>query len=215
MLDVNLLRKEPDRIAASLAHRGITGVDLDALAELDERRRAMRSEAEALRAEQKEVGGQVARLDGDDKQAAIARGSEIATAYKAKLAEADALDGQFEAIWIPLPNLVHDSVPKGETEDDNEEIKQWGDIPQFDFAAKDHLELAAITGIIDMERAAKISGSRFGLLTGKAALMEFALVRWVMDRLGDEGFIPVVPPVLVREDALFGTGFFPDDDEQD
>ena len=214
MLDVNLLRKEPDRIAAGLAHRGITGVDLESLAALDEQRRLVRAEAEALRAEQKELGGQVARLEGAEKKAAIARGSEISASYKAKLAEADELDARFDQVWIPFPNLVHDSVPKGETEDDNEEIKQWGGIPAFDFPVKDHLELAAPTGIIDMERATKISGSRFGLLTGKAVLMEFALVRWVMDRLGDEGFTPVVPPVLVREEALFGTGFFPDDDEQ-
>jgi seryl-tRNA synthetase len=214
MLDVNLLRSDPDRIAAALEHRGIAGVDLDALAELDQRRRSIRAEAEAFRAEQKEVGGRVARLEGADKEAAIARGSEIAAAYKAKLAEADELDAQFEAVWIPLPNLVHHSVPKGETEDENDEIKRWGDLPVFDFPVKDHLELAAINGVIDMGRAAKISGSRFGLLTGPAVLLEFALVRWVMDRLGAEGFTPVVPPVLVREEALFGTGFFPDDDEQ-
>ncbi|MDH3538423.1 MAG: serine--tRNA ligase [Acidimicrobiia bacterium] len=214
MLDVNLLRSDPDRIAAALEHRGIAGVDLDALAELDQRRRSIRAEAEAVRAEQKEVGGRVARLQGAEKEAAIARGSEIAAAYKAKLAEADELDAQFEAVWIPLPNLVHHSVPKGETEDENDEIKRWGDRPVFDFPVKDHLELAAINGVIDMGRAAKISGSRFGLLTGPAVLLEFALVRWVMDRLGAEGFTPVVPPVLVREEALFGTGFFPDDDEQ-
>ncbi len=214
MLDVNLLRKDPDRIAATLAHRSITGVDLAALAELDERRRGVRVEAEAARAEQKELGSQVARLEGAEKEAAVARGSEIAAAYKTKLAQADELDAQFEAIWVPLPNLVHDSVPKGETEDDNAEIKRWGEVPTFDCPIKDHLEPAADSRIIDMERAAKISGSRFGLLTGSAVLLEFSLVRWVMDRLGAEGFTPVVPPVLVREEALFGTGFFPDEDEQ-
>jgi seryl-tRNA synthetase len=214
MLDVNLLRKESDRLAAALAHRGIEGVDLTGLAELDENRRAVRAEAESLRADQKELGGRVARLEGSEKAEAIARGVEISAAYKRKLAEADDLDSQFEAAWIPLPNLVHDSVPKGATEDDNEEIKRWGTVPSFEFPVRDHLELAADSGIIDMERAAKISGSRFGLLTGKAVLIEFALVRWVLDRLGEEGFVPVVPPVLVREEALFGTGFFPDDDEQ-
>ncbi|MDH3607149.1 MAG: serine--tRNA ligase [Acidimicrobiia bacterium] len=214
MLDVNLLRDHPELISATLSHRGIDGVDLDTLAELDAQRRAVRAEAEALRSEQKEVGGTVARLDGDEKDAAIARGAEIATAYKAKLAEADELDARFEAGWIPLPNLVHASVPKGETEDDNEEIKQWGDVPSFDFPVRDHLELAAESGIIDMERAAKISGSRFGLLTGKAALLELSLVRWALDRLEPQGFTPVIPPVLVKEEALFGTGFFPDDAEQ-
>jgi seryl-tRNA synthetase len=214
MLDVHLLRKEPDRLAASLAHRGITGVDLAALSELDERRRTIRAEAETLRAEQKEVGATVSRLDGADKASAIARGTELAVAYKEKLAVADQLDADFDEQWIPLPNLVHDSVPRGETEDDNVEIKRWGAIPEFEFPVRDHLELAAASGVIDMERAAKISGARFGLLTGPAVILEFSLVRWALDRLGAEGFTPVVPPVLVREEALFGTGFFPSDAEQ-
>ena len=211
MLDVNLLRDQQELISATLAHRGVTDVDLDGLAELDERRRVVRTEAETLRSEQKALGGQVARLEGDEKDAAIARGSEIASAYKAKLAAADQLDAEFEAAWIPLPNLVHPSVPKGETEDDNQEIKQWGEVPSFDFPVRDHLELAAESGVIDMERAAKVSGSRFGLLKGKAAFLELSLVRWALDRLDAEGFTPVIPPVLVKEDALFGTGFFPDD----
>ena len=214
MLDVNLLRREPETVAASLAHRGIENIDLGELAELDERRRRARSEAEELRSRQKELGATVARLEGKEKAEAIARGTEIAADYKEKLAEADGLDAEFAGAWTPLPNLVHESVPKGVDEDDNEEIKRWGDVPDFPFETKDHLELAASSGIIDMERAAKISGSRFGLLTGSAVLLEFALARWVFDRLTEEGFIPVVPPVLVREQALFGTGFFPDDDEQ-
>ena len=208
MLDVNLLRREPETVAASLAHRGMTGVDLDDLAELDQRRRQARSEAEAFRSQQKELGSQVAQLEGKEKAEAIARGTEIAADYKEKLAEADALDAEFEAAWVPIPNLVHASVPKGTDEDDNEEIKQWGEIPTFDFEPRDHLELAAQSGVIDMERAAKISGSRFGLLTGAAVLLEFALARWVIDQLTAEGFVPVVPPVLVREQALFGTGCF-------
>ena len=214
MLDVNLLRKEPDRLAASLAHRGITDVDLAALAELDERRRRIRAEAETLRAEQKELGATVAGLEGADKAAALARGAELAAAYKEKLAVADQLDAGFDAQWIPLPNLVHESVPRGESEDDNVEVRRWGAVPEFEFPVRDHLELAAASGVIDMERAAKISGARFGLLTGPAVILEFSLVRWAFDRLGAEGFTPVVPPVLVREEALFGTGFFPSDAEQ-
>jgi seryl-tRNA synthetase len=214
MLDVNLLRHEPEAVAASLAHRGITGVNLEELAELDQHRRRARSEAEALRSEQKELGSLVARLEGKEKAEAIARGTELAADYKEKLAQADDLDAQFERAWVPLPNLVHESVPKGADEEDNEEIKRWGEIPSFEFEPQDHLELAARSGVIDMERAAKISGSRFGLLTGAAVFIEFALARWVLDRLTAEGFAPVVPPVLVREQALFGTGFFPDDDEQ-
>ena len=133
MLDVNLLRRDPETVAASLAHRNITGVDLDDLADLDQQRRRARSEAEALRSQQKEHGSLIARLEGKEKAEAIARGTELAADYKEKLAEADSLDAEFEQAWVPLPNLVHESVPKGADEEDNEEIKQWGEIPAFDF----------------------------------------------------------------------------------
>ncbi|MEE8492215.1 MAG: serine--tRNA ligase [Acidimicrobiia bacterium] len=214
MLDVALLRDHPDDVRRLLERRAIADVDLDELIVLDEERRRVRAKAEHLRSEQKTLGSQVPDLEGKARDEAIARASQLASDVKQGLADADELDDRFQAIWVPLPNRVHDEVPDGKTEEDNLELKKVGEPPVFDFEAKDHLELAEATGIIDVERGAKVSGSRFAYLQGRAVLMEFALVRWAFDRLSAESFIPVVPPVLVREQALFGTGFFPSDSDQ-
>ncbi len=213
MLDVALLRSDRERLADAMARRGVD-IDLDELAALDERRRQVRASAEQMRADQRAAGKEIATLEGDAKQAAIARTQELSDAYKDALAEADALDEEFEERWVPLPNLIHDAVPTGAGEEDNLEISRWGEPPDFGFEARDHQDLGEALGIIDKERGAKVSGSRFHYLKGEAALLEFALMRWAMDELVGEGFTPVVPPVLVREEALFGTGFFPEAREQ-
>ncbi|MFQ5426042.1 MAG: serine--tRNA ligase, partial [Gaiellales bacterium] len=181
---------------------------------LDERRRQARTAAEEVRARQKDAGKEIARLDGAEKEAAIASTSELAERYKALLAEADELDAEFDAVWVPLPNPPHGSVPVGDTDEDNVELKTWGSPTAFDFPPQDHVDIGERLGIIDLERAAKVSGSRFAYLKGQAVMLEFALVQWVLGRLASEGFTPVVPPVLVRERALFGTGFLPGAREQ-
>ncbi len=214
MLDVALLRDDPDELRRLFQRREIGDVDLDALIALDEERRKVRAGAEKLRSEQKILGSQVPNLEGEARDEAIAKASQLADDIKRDLASADELDERFQAIWVPLPNWVHDEAPDGRTEDDNLELKKVGEPPAFDFELKDHLELAEPTGMIDVERGAKVSGSRFAYLRGQAVFMEFALVRWALERLSAEGFIPVVPPVLVREEALFGTGFFPSDSDQ-
>jgi len=173
------------------------------------RRRKERTIAEELRARQKEAGKEIARLDGDAKAAAVADMAKVAEEYKAALARADLLDAEFEEAWVPLPNPPHESVPIGSTDADNVEVKTWGTPTEFDFAIEDHVDIGERLGIIDIERAAKVSGSRFAYLKGQAVMLEFALVQWALGRLSQEGFTPVIPPVLVRESALFGTGFFP------
>lgn len=213
MIDIAILRDDPDALRAALARRKLD-IDVDALIEMDADRRSVRAEAEELRAEQKQSGKAIAQLEGDAKQAAIAQAGELAERYKAKLASADELDEQFEAQWLRIPNLVHESAPDGDTEEDSVEIKQWGTIPSFDFEAKDHRELGEAHVMIDTERAARLSGSRFGYLLGPAVFLEFGLVRFAFDRLAERGFTPVVPPVLVREQALYGTGFLPDTEQQ-
>ena len=208
MLDVALLRNDPERLSESLRRRGLV-VDVEALTALDEERRAARAKAEEIRAQQNRMGKEISKLSGEDKQQAIAEATFLAEGYKFTLARAEDLDEQFDALWVPLPNLIHDSVPIGADEDENVEISRWGEPTAFDFDARDHLDLGQALGLIDVERAAKVSGSRFGYLLGAAVLMEFGLVQWAMGRLANEGFTPVVPPVLVRDTALFGTGFFP------
>ncbi|MFQ5948070.1 MAG: serine--tRNA ligase [Acidimicrobiia bacterium] len=213
MIDVAVLRNDPEALRKVLARR-LVEIDVDLLAQLDEARRRARARAESLRAEQKRSGKQIADLEGEPREAAIERAGELADQYRAAVAETEELDVRFGELWERVPNLPHDSVPDGATDEENVELKRWGDPPAFAFDVKDHQQLGAALDIIDLERAAKVSGSRFGYLKGAAVLLELGLVRWTFDRLVPEGFIPVVPPVLVREAALRGTGFFPDDQEQ-
>jgi len=208
MIDPALLRSDPAALAESFRRRGLD-VDVDALVAQDEERRRARAAAEDLRAEQNRAGKEIARLQGDEKERAIAEVASLAERYKAALGEADELDASFEAAWTPLPNPPHPSVPVGRSEEDNVEIRRWGEPPAFDFEPLDHVDIGERLGVIDIERAAKVSGSRFAYLKGQAVLLEFALVQWALGRLTAEGFTPVVPPVLVRDQALFGTGFFP------
>lgn len=213
MIDISVLRDDPDTLAAALARRGLD-MDVAAMSALDEARRNTRVAAESMRHEQKTLGRRIARLQGAAKQAAIAEAGEIASGYRKTLSKADELDEEFHRLWVRVPNLPHSTAADGITEEDSAELKRWGEIPRSDFPLKDHGMLGATLGMIDMERAAKVSGSRFGYLTGPAVIIEFGLVRMALDMLGGKGFIPVVPPVLVREHALYGTGFFPDDDQQ-
>ncbi len=189
-------------------------LDVAEMARIDESVRRLRREAEGVRAEQKASGKEIAQLEGDQRDAAIARAGQLAEEYKRLTAEADEAEERLNALWIQVPNIVHDSVPDGTSDDDNLEIKRWGEPRAVDFERRDHQDLGEQLGIIDLEAGAKVSGSRFAYLKGQAVFLEFALVRWALDLLASEGFTPVVPPVLVREAALFGTGFFPEAREQ-
>ena len=213
MIDISILRDRRDELESSLQRRGVT-VDVAALFALDERRRSVRTETERIRAEQKESGKSISRLSGDEKSAAIAEAGNLAEQYKEGLAQVDALDEEFNAVWLTLPNMTDPSAADGLTEDDAVEVARSGEPPSFAFEALDHVDLGVALDVLDIERAVKISGSRFGLKKGKLAVLEMALMRFAVDNLVGHGFTPVLPPVLVREQALFGTGFFPGDREQ-
>jgi seryl-tRNA synthetase len=213
MLDVAILRDDPDALGVGMARRGLD-LDVEGLRTLDGRRRSVRVEAEELRAKQKEAGKAIAGLDGAEKDAAIEQAGELSDRYKELLSDADALDDEFMATWVTVPNLADASAADGLTEEDSLEISRWGEPPEFGFEVQDHVDLGTELGVIDIERATKISGSRFGIIKGRLAMLEFALVQWAMNELDNHGFEAVIPPVLVREEALFGTGFFPADREQ-
>ena len=213
MIDISLLRDRPEELAAQLTRRGVD-IDVSALAEMEVRIRGLRHEADEARAQQKAIGKTIAKLPAEEKQAAIAEASEFGDRNKALAAEADELQEQFDAVWVNVPNLAHDSVPDGMTEEDAVEVKQWGTPREFDFEVRDHQDLGEAMDTIDVERGVRLSGSRFAYLKGQAVILELALVRFAMDILGEAGFTPVIPPVLVREEALFGTGFFPEAREQ-
>jgi seryl-tRNA synthetase len=213
MIDLAILRETPNALRDAL-HRRQADIDVDALVDLDERRRTVRTEAERVRADQKLAGKGISSLEGEARQSAIAAAGQLAETYKRLLAEADELDEEFQQLWINVPNMAHPSAPDGTTEEDAVEIRRWGSPADFGFPVRDHQDLGESLGIIDIERAVRVSGSRFAYLKGEAALLELGLVRFAMDRLTAKGFTPVVPPVLVREEALFGTGFFPTERDQ-
>ena len=138
---------------------------------------------------------------------------ELAAEIKRLESELSEVERERDELALTLPNLPEPDVPDGETDEDAVTLREVGDRPSFDFEVRDHVELGAEHGLIDIERAARVSGSRFAYLTGELVLVELALVRYALGLLVDEGFVPVVPPVLVREEALEGTGFFPGERE--
>jgi len=210
MIDPRLLREDPELVRDSLRRRGST-IDLDALIAQEAAVRAKRQDAEGLRGRQKEAGRVIATLSGPDKESAIGEVAELAAMVKEATAEADRLAAEFERAVLEVPNLVAPDAADGQSEADSLEIKRVGS-PRPD--GLDHATLGEQLDIIDTARGAKVSGSRFGYIKGKGALLEFSLVRWAMDRLVEMGFTPMIPPVLVREEALEGTGFFPEAREQ-
>ena len=213
MIDVNVLRIEPDRVRASLARRGLE-LDVDLLVALDERVRLVRQDAEAVRASQKEAGKAIASMSGDEKQAAISDASVLAERFRSLAAEADDIQAEFDLLWITVPNVVDPTAADGFTDADNVELKRVGSPRDLDFELMDHAALGTSLDVIDTERGSKVSGARFGYLKGAAVFLELGMVRWALDVLSGAGFTPMAPPVLVREQALLGTGFFPGDREQ-
>jgi seryl-tRNA synthetase len=211
VLDLKLIRSDPDAVRAALSRRGLAVADgLDRVLELDGRRRELLPELEGLRAEQNDANTRIkGATDPAEREREIAAMRAVAGRVKTleallSLAEEELLDA-----LRPMPNLPDPSAPPGP---EDELLRTLGEPPTFDFAPRDHLELAGER--IEMDRAARLSGSRFAYLKGDLVLLELALVRWVLEKLRGHGFEPVIPPVLVRNRALYGTGFLPDTEQQ-
>ena len=166
-------------------------------------------EVEELRAEQNRGSKAVGSASGEEREQLIKSLRQVSDRLadlEPRLAD---LDEEVHSVAARLPNPPHESVPDGETDDDNQVLREMGSVPSFEFQVKDHVDLAQGLGIIDLERAARVSGSRFTYLLAGAVWAQWALVRYCLDLLARKGFVPVVPPVLVREEAMFGTGFLP------
>ena len=209
MIDPKLLRTDPDRIRASQRARSESVALVDEAIAADEARRNAIGAFESARAEQKALGAQVARAKGDEKAELLARTKELAAQVKAGQAAVTEAEEKFDEVFKQFGNLVLDGVPAG-GEDDLYVIETIG-TPR-DFAAegikvRDHLEIGEIIGAIDMERGAKVSGSRFYFLTGPGAQLEFALLNLAMAKATEWGFTQMIPPALVKPRAMEGTGF--------
>jgi seryl-tRNA synthetase len=209
VIDVNELRENPEKFRASQRARQADESLVDAIITADAARRDSRTRFENLRAEQNAFGKRVAKAKGDEKQALLAEVKELAGAVKTAGAEADAAQAESDALLRRIPNLVQDGVPAG-GEDDFEVLKTVGKPRDFEaegFTPRDHLEIGELLGAIDMERGAKVSGSRFYFLRGVGARLELALLNMAMDQAVQAGFVPMITPTLVRPETMQGTGF--------
>jgi seryl-tRNA synthetase len=203
MIDLRAAREHPDALRAALARKGAADL-FDELLAADAAVREVQPRVEELRASRKLKGKPT-----PEQLAELERVKQELQGLEEQLAAAEA---RRKELLDRVPNPPDEATPDGDTDEDAVEIRRWGEPPSFDFPARDHLALAEVYGWIDLERAAKVSGARFAYRIGDVALLELALYRFALDRLVTRGFTPVLPPVLVREEAMYGTGFFPTDE---
>jgi len=211
VLDIKAIREDPEPFRSGLARRNLAEA-VDQLLDADALRRKLTSRVEELRADQNRLSKQIGAASGDEKQRLIAEVAQVSAQLKElepQLAEADE---RLDALLAATPNIPHESAPEGFTDEDAVEVRRHGEPPRFDFEPKDHVSLGELPGVLDTERGARTSGSRFVYLMGDIVLVQFALVRHALDILTAKGFLPVIPPVLVREEAMYGTGFLPTDE---
>ncbi|HEX4464121.1 MAG TPA: serine--tRNA ligase [Solirubrobacterales bacterium] len=215
MLDLKLIRSDPERVKAALARRG-ADAQVDELLALDARRRELLPRIEGAQAERKTISKQIgeAKQRGEEAAEQMAAVAELKQAIDSGKAELEQVDAELQRVATALPNLPDPDAPEGMTEEDAVVLREEGERPSFEFEPRDHLEIGSELGLIDMEAGARVSGSRFAYLKGDLVLLELALVRFALDLVREEGHEPVVPPVLVREEALVGTGFLPGDRDQ-
>lgn len=211
MLDLKLIRQEPDFIKEKLATRGVDPADIDALLELDAKRRELIVKSETMKAQRNTVSDEISQLkrnkeDADDK---IKEMRQVSADIKDIDAQLDTLKDQVQDAAAHLPNIPNDNVPVGLTEDGSVELRQWGEKPNMDFTPKAHYEIGEDLGILDFEAGAKVSGSRYLYYLGAGARLERAVYNFFLDENTKAGFNEVLPPYIVNDDSMYGTGQFP------
>jgi seryl-tRNA synthetase len=207
MLDIKFIREHPDEVREGCRKKGVD-FDLGHLLEVDEKRRRVLMEAEGLRAQQKRMSKEIYQKKGT---AAGREGIDTMRNLKAQLRDSEKqlkpIEEEFRTLMRLIPNPPLPEVPEGRDETENVVIREVGQKPTFDFTPRDYMEIAEDVDIIDTKRAAKVAGSRFGYLKGDAALLQFALVQLALDILKEEGFIPIIPPVMLNYEAMDGMGY--------
>jgi len=206
MLSLDLIRKDPDRVRRAAKLKG-EEAPIDQILDLDGRWRRALAQAEELRAGQKVLSKQYAQAKDEQ---VLAKLKEMADQVKALTAQADKLRGELDGLLLLVPNLFDESVPVGESEADNVVGREWGSRPDIAFTPRTHYDLGEALGIMDFERAARVAGSRFAFLVGEGALLERALVQFMLDvHTREHGYTEVQPPILVNSDSMTGTANLP------
>jgi seryl-tRNA synthetase len=209
MLDLKFIRENAEAVAENARNRGV-GVDVGLVVELADRRSALMQELNELRQQQNRLAKSVGKeRDSEARERLIAESRSMKERIPEKERELAEVEGRLREEMVGIPNMTHPDAPIGKDDSDNVEIRRWGDVPEFGFEPKDHVELGESLGIIDFDAGAKTTGSKFYFLRGDAVLLELGLVRYSMDRLIERGYEPTITPDLARDEALVGTGFSP------
>ena len=211
MIDPKLLRQSANEVAENLARRGHQ-FDADAYLALDEQRKKLQVETDALRNERNTSARNIgkAKAGGEDVEPLLAAVKDLGDRLDASESKLREVQGAVQAIELGLPNLLHDDVPTGKDDSENEEVRRWGDIVEFDFETKDHVDLGTSLGMLDFDAASRISGSRFSVMRGPLARMQRALIQFMLDvHTSENGYEETYVPYLVQADALTGTGQLP------
>ena len=210
MLDIKFIKDNPDLVKEAGRKKHIV-VDVDALLALDDKRLRMLAEIETLRARQNRASLEIVNMADDDpiKVKILADMKLLKTGLVDREAELVEVMKEWQTLMLLVPNIPDVSVPEGDSEADNKEVKKWGEIPKFDFAAKSHIDLMVEKGWADFERGAKVAGFRGYFLKGEAVRLTFAIWQYALKFFGDKNMMPMMVPSLVRRETLFGTGYLP------
>lgn len=211
MIDPKLIRQSAHEVAANLARRNFE-FDADAYLALEDRRKSLQVEVESLRADKNNSAKSVgkAKAQGEDIEPLLAAVKDLGERLEKSDSELQSVQGELRMIELGLPNMLHDDVPSGSDESDNTEVLVWGDVPQYDFEPRDHVDLGSGLGLLDFDAASRISGSRFVVMRGELARLHRALIQYMLDiHSGEHGYEEVYVPFLVQSDALIGTGQLP------
>jgi len=211
MLDAKVLREQLDRVKERIGSRGAT-IDWEELTAVDRRRREILVETEKLKEKKNRLSGEIGKLkkSGGDASALMAENEGLSEAIRKQEEPLRQIEKRFEDLMLVIPNLPHESVPKGSDARDNPEVRRWGDPPKFDFKPKNHWEIGEELGILDFARAAKIAGARFVLYQGQGAHLERALINFMLDLHTEQrGYKETIPPFLVNRDSVIGTAQLP------
>lgn len=215
MLDIKFIRDNPEKVKAACKNKQIK-LDVEALLEIDKKRRELLQAVEEIRAQKNGASDIIAKSKLDsEKKGIILKMKELDKKGERIEKSLKILTKEFDDLMLQIPNIPFEDVPVGKDDTENVVIREIGEKPGFDFKFKDYLDLAEKLDLIDVKRAAKTSGSRFGFIKREAALIEFALINFVFENLIKEGFVPVIPPVMLKEEMARGTGYFEASDKKE
>jgi seryl-tRNA synthetase len=208
MIDINLIRAQPDLFRAAIKRKRID-LDLDQLLEWDKVRRDLQFQVEAVRKQRNALSDSIKNAKDDERAKLIKESHGVALELRLLEPKLRLANERYAELMLMVPSLPADSVPDGASDHDNVEVRRWGEIPAFDFPALDHLEIARLRKLALFDEAREIAGSSAYALIGDGALLELAILRFALDFVVGRGFSPVLPPLLVNEEAMTGTGYFP------